>query len=109
MPTFQVSLIPSCFRSRRGAAPGCSPYPHQMVKRLNQRHKPTERKVTALPCPLHTRSTCVETQMATLLNPLRWQAGVSRDTHLEDSVKQRQGQVQLSSSVGYGHKQNNSD
>ena len=66
MPTFQVSLIPSCFRSRRGAAPGCSPYPHQMVKRLNQRHKPTERKVTALPCPLHTRSTCVETQMATL-------------------------------------------
>ena len=88
MPTFQVSLIPSCFRSRRGAAPGCSPYPHQMVKRLNQRHKPTEREVTALPCPLHTHGTRVETQMATLLNPLRWQAvgrGQSRDTHLEDS------------------------
>ena len=64
MPTFQVSWIRSCFRSRRAAAPGHSPYPHQMVKRLNQRHKPSERKETALPCPLHTSSTYVGTQMA---------------------------------------------
>ena len=95
MPTFQVSLIPSCFRSRRGAAPGCSPYPHQMVKRLNQRHKPTERKVTALPCPLHTHGTRVETQMATLLNPLRWQAegggGLGTHTWRILTVRQRQG------------------